>query len=97
MMKAGRILAGLSQKDLAKASGIRTQTISRMETAGAEAIVSRDSSVVPVLAALGRAGVMMQQRGVALAQESKSPAQENAGPADASQLHPPTAHQVYLR
>jgi len=60
MMKAGRILANLSRR----ASGIRTQTISRMEGSRAAPIVSRDSSVVPVLAALGRAGVMMQHGGV---------------------------------
>jgi transcriptional regulator with XRE-family HTH domain len=87
MMHAARILAGFSQVELAKASGIRRQTISRMENTGAEPIVSRDSTTVAVLAALGRHGLMMQQRGVALAQSAgnanRSPVQ-NKTPAGAA-------------
>jgi hypothetical protein len=62
--------AGLTQAELSEASGIRRQTISRMEACGPKPIVSRDRNVVPVLAALGRHGVMMQRRGVALVQSA---------------------------
>jgi hypothetical protein len=99
MIKAGRALAGMSQIGLAKAAGIPTQTLSRMEGSGAKPIVSRDRSTVPVLAALGRHGVMMQLRGVALVQESNSPAKAAAltGPADAQRLHPAPANQLFMR
>jgi hypothetical protein len=56
MIKAGRALAGLSQKGLVMASGIPRQTICRMEASGAEPIVSRNSTTVAALAALGRHG-----------------------------------------
>jgi hypothetical protein len=90
MVKAGRALAGISQLALAKAAGIPTQTISRMEASGAQPIVSRDSTTVAVLAALGRHGVMLQPRGVALVQESKNPASgaSDAGFANAPQVRP---------
>ena len=74
MVHAARILAGHTQAELSDASGIRRQTISRMEACGPNPIASRDRNVVPVLAALGRHGVMMQLRGVALVQ-NKTPAE----------------------
>jgi len=74
MVHAARVLAGLTQVELANASGIRRQTISRMEACGPKPIVSRDPNVVPVLAALGRHGVMMQLCGVALV-HNKTPAE----------------------
>jgi hypothetical protein len=88
MIKAGRALAGLSQKGLAKAAG--TRTLSRMEASGAEPIVSRNSTTVAVLAALGRHGVMLVPGGVVRVQESKNPASgaSNAGFANAPQVHP---------
>jgi hypothetical protein len=67
MIRAGRALAGIDQRKLAKAADMHIQTLSRMEASGAEPIVSRDSTTVAVLAALGRHGVLMQPRGVALA------------------------------
>jgi hypothetical protein len=61
-----------------------------MEGSGPAPIVSRDSTTVAVLAALGRHGVLMQPRGVALVQESKNPASgaSDAGFANAPQVHP---------
>jgi hypothetical protein len=96
MIKSGRALAGLSQKGLAKAADFSIQTLSRMEASGAKPIVSRDSTTVAVLAALGRRGVMMQLRGVALVQEQKSPSTLAPGPADVQRVHPATANQ-YMR
>ena len=75
MIRAARALAGMTQDELAKAADLPIQTISRMEESGGEPIVSRDSTNVAVLAALGRAGVMMQPRGVALV-HNKTPAED---------------------
>ena len=92
-IKARRALAGINQRTLANPADLPVQTISRMEASGAEPIVSRDSTTVAVLAALGRHGVMMQTRGVALVQESKNPASgaSDAGFANAPQVRPPQA------
>ena len=98
MIKAGRALAGMSQIGLAKAAGIPTQTLSRMEGSGAKPIVSRDRSTVPVLAALGRHGVLIQHRGVVLVAKSENldtPAPRFAP--DAAHVHPMSNHQVFLR
>ena len=53
MIRAARALAGMTQDELAKAADLPIQTISRMEESGGEPIVSRDSTTVAVLAALG--------------------------------------------
>jgi DNA-binding XRE family transcriptional regulator len=99
MIRAARALAGINQDALAKAADLPIQTLSRMEASGAKPIVSRDSTTVAVLAALGRHGVMMQPRGVALVQESQSPNVKSisSGPADVQRVHPATANQVFMR
>jgi transcriptional regulator with XRE-family HTH domain len=66
-MRAARALIGASQSDIAAAAGLTRQTIERMERSGSQPIVSRDSTVAAVLAALGARGVMFVPNGVVLA------------------------------
>jgi len=61
-----------------------------MEGSGPAPIVGRDSTIVAVLAALGRHGVMLVPSGVVRVQESKNPASgaSDAGFANAPKVRP---------
>jgi hypothetical protein len=67
-IKAGRVLANVSQGALARAAGLPRQTLARMEGSGRSRIVSRNKTTAAVLAALGSHGVLLTSRGVELAQ-----------------------------
>jgi transcriptional regulator with XRE-family HTH domain len=57
LLKAGRALAGLELRELAKLSGLDASTISRMEGADDETVRGRAANVQKVLSALARKGV----------------------------------------
>jgi DNA-binding XRE family transcriptional regulator len=55
-MRAARAIIGLSQAEIAAVAGVTRQTIERMERSGSQPVVSRNSTVAAVLAALGARG-----------------------------------------
>jgi transcriptional regulator with XRE-family HTH domain len=64
-IRSARILASLSQEELATAAGFGSRdAISRMENYGPSPIVSRNSTTAAVLAALGSFGIALVPGGV---------------------------------
>jgi len=109
-IRAARILAGIDQRELAKAADLPVQTISRMEASGATPIVSRPSTITAVLAALGSHRVALAPNCIIHAlvvadrPKRKSPksktrldANRSGLAADAASVHPASSNQVYLR
>jgi len=110
-IRAGRILAGIDQRELARAADLPAQTISRMEASGAAPIVSRSSTITAVLAALGSHRVALAPNCIIHAvvnaerPKRKSPKSKtrhvDANPgglaADAASVHPASSNQVFLR
>jgi transcriptional regulator with XRE-family HTH domain len=62
-LKAARALAGLDQATLAKAAGISPNTISAMESKGAETLTSGLDTIRAVAKALEAAGVELLNDG----------------------------------
>jgi transcriptional regulator with XRE-family HTH domain len=61
---AGRVLAGLDQRQLAKAAGIDPTTVGRMENSGPDTARGFARNVELVLKALERHGVEITEDGV---------------------------------
>jgi DNA-binding XRE family transcriptional regulator len=63
-IKSGRILCGLSQVELAEAADIPRQAMIRMEGYGPKPVISHNTTIASVLAALGSHGVALVPGGV---------------------------------
>jgi transcriptional regulator with XRE-family HTH domain len=56
-LRAARVLAGLTQSELARRSGIHTNSISAMEKRGAEPLTSGLDTITEVVSALESLGI----------------------------------------
>jgi transcriptional regulator with XRE-family HTH domain len=65
-LRAGRVLAGLEQRHLAKLAGLDITTISRMERSGDSSVRGFATNVEKVVIALERSGVEITPDGVRL-------------------------------
>lgn len=57
-LRAGRAFAGLTLQELAKASGVNSQTIHRMEQQGGARLTSGLDTVLKIAAALEKKGIV---------------------------------------